>query len=346
MNLSKFDLTKIIDKPPLVLAVFFMVGFALYGNILNAPFQFDDHYLMLENPAVRNVAHLLTVNEGFDQKRKFITFFTFVLNYKLGGENPLGYHLVNVAVHSVTAFLLYLVLGYLFETPVMQRSPLAREKNLFRLLVCLIFLAHPLQTQAVTYIWQRAESLSGLFYLWAYLLYFTGRMRKKIVYYYAAVIIFYAGFFVKGTIVTLPLLILVTEVVFFEHSRKVKQRLLAGFLGSLSILLALWSMQVLAVLLKKINLGFMLIHKFPQVNYEYVLTQFRVVLKYIQLSFLPFGQNVDYYFRWSKTFFELDTFLSFLALAGILVYAVYSLRRHALQGFGILWFFIYLIPTS
>ena len=86
------------------------------------------------------------------------------LNYALAGLNPWGYHLVNVVIHILAALTLYGVvrLTFLSET---LRSRYGEAASWLAGVVSLIWLVHPLQTESVTYVIQRDESLMGLFYL-------------------------------------------------------------------------------------------------------------------------------------------------------------------------------------
>jgi tetratricopeptide (TPR) repeat protein len=91
----------------------------------------------------------------------------------------------------------------------------------------------------------------------------------------------------------------------------------------------------------------------PVSRWEYLLTQFRVIVTYLRLLALPVGQNLDYDYPVERTFFHLPVMLSFLLLAGIAVLGWYLIRRSSrgerglrLAGFGILWFFLTLSVES
>jgi pentatricopeptide repeat protein len=80
--------------------------------------------------------------------------------------------------------------------------------------------------------------------------------------------------------------------------------------------------------------------------WEYLLTQFRAMVLYIRLLFLPVNQNLDYAFEPSRSLFEVGTALSFLLLLVIAVIALAGMRKWKIASFFILWFFIILAPTS
>src|SRR5262249_5014099 len=93
-----------------------------------------------------------------------LTFFTFYLNHLAGGINPIGYHVVNVAIHIVNAVLLFFLLRRFVEQWVAVAS-------------AAIFLIHPLQTEAVLYIYQRSILLACFFSLLALHALAKGRTR-------------------------------------------------------------------------------------------------------------------------------------------------------------------------
>lgn len=205
---------------------------------------------------------------------------------------------------------------------------------------------HPLQTQSVTYIWERSEVLSGFFYLLSYLLYLSGRLKKNYGLLGAALVIFYIGFFAKETIVSLPLLIILIELIFFKHPRQTKILMIGGVCLSFVLIFVVWYSEKLMDVLAKLGLNLMMSRPSPGVNAVYLFTQFRVVLKYISLCFLPINQNLDYHFPHSQAFLEPNTFAAFLILLTILTAAIWLRKKNPLMTFGIFWFFIYLIPTS
>ena len=79
---------------------------------------------------------------------------------------------------------------------------------------------------------------------------------------------------------------------------------------------------------------------------QYLLTQFRVMVTYIRLLFLPLNQNLDYDYPISQSLFELPTLISFLFLIIILFFAKRLFSKYRLVSFSIFWFFLTLLPES
>ncbi|MEJ2472072.1 MAG: hypothetical protein P8Y96_13305 [Desulfuromonadales bacterium] len=125
-----------------------LLGAILYANTLQVPWYMDDINNILDNQAVQSMGNAW--QDLFTSARGLVNL-TFAVNYAWGGDQVLGFHLVNIAIHLLTSCLVFLLLKRVF-----------RQNVAFAVGGALIFLAHPLQTQAVTYIVQRATSLAAL----------------------------------------------------------------------------------------------------------------------------------------------------------------------------------------
>ena len=148
----------------------------IYCNSLNGPFILDDGYLIRDSEKIQDVSNFLR----FDRlilKRPFVDL-TFALNYRFGQLNVLGYHLINVLIHMINGVIVYFLSGLILSRLLKPKNePLAisdyelQETGnkapipLIALFTALIFVAHPIQTQAVAYICQRYTSLAALFYM-------------------------------------------------------------------------------------------------------------------------------------------------------------------------------------
>ena len=152
------------------------IGLFIYSGVLNAPFVFDDHLNIETNLKVRSLANFLDLSGA-----RYVTYLSFALNYRLGGLNTFGYHLFNVIIHAANAVFLYLLISLVLRAlrekvwvPGNQGSAPAG----IAFAASLIFLTHPVQTQAVTYITQRFASLAAFFYLLSLMLYVKARLTK------------------------------------------------------------------------------------------------------------------------------------------------------------------------
>src|SRR6202040_734708 len=89
---------------------------------------------------------------------------SLAINYAFGGNSPWGYHAVNLVIHILAGLTLFGIVRRTFGRPILREKFSASSLPL-ALVVAVLWTVHPLQTEAVTYVVQRAESLMGLFYL-------------------------------------------------------------------------------------------------------------------------------------------------------------------------------------
>ncbi len=166
-------------KPVLILLLFVILGFGIYSNTLEAPFILDDTIGIQDNPHIRITK--LTFKEigkvGFkNSSSRPIAFITFALNYYFHQYNLKGYHVVNIIIHILTGFFLYLFIKATLNLPLLR--PKYDRPDLLAFFAALVWLVHPVQTQSVTYIVQRMTSMSAMFYLLSLWLYAKGRISQ------------------------------------------------------------------------------------------------------------------------------------------------------------------------
>ena len=167
-----------------------LAGITVYSNTFQVPFVLDDQSSIVNNIAIKkpgNVFYAYKIDLQFIQNR-FVGFLTFALNYQFGGLNVAGYHVVNLVIHLATSLLVYSLLRLTFrtpycrteesglETPTTFYSSLLTPYYFIPLFGALLFVIHPIQTQAVTYIVQRLTSLATMFYLLSVVLYVKARL--------------------------------------------------------------------------------------------------------------------------------------------------------------------------
>jgi len=325
-----------------------IIGFLIYGCILKAPFHYDDHVLIVNNHALKDITDISRIWNARYPKTKFLTSWTFALNYYLGGNNPFGYHLLNVLLHICSVILFYLCMLNLCSLPRLKDTIFLESRNAFALLTALIFLTHPLQTQSVTYVWSRSEILSGIFSLLSLHLYLLGRRGGRKGYFAGAFLVFLSGVFARGNIIIImPFLIIVIEALFYENFLKRTKKMISKswpvVLGILAVLI------LLIILLKHFSshLGVIWILSTPVVSRtQYLFTQFFIICKYMQLLILPINQKIDYHIPLAASFFEMRTMASFGFIAAIFMISVLIHKKNRLMSLGILWFFICLLPVS
>jgi hypothetical protein len=215
----------------------------------------------------------------------------------------------------------------------------------------LIFIAHPIQTQSVTYIVQRMASMAGMFYLLTMVLYIKGRLvsgRVKYVYFLGMVLSYLLGVFSKENVAILPLFVALYEFYFFQNldlgsrGKKVLSLLGAILLGLGAFGFILWGKRYIDLTIE----GY---QYYTFTLSERVLTQFRVVLYYLTLLIYPHPSrlNLDYDFPISKTIFDPPTtILSILIITGLMGYSFWVAKKRPVLSFFILWYFGNLVIES
>ncbi len=176
-----------VSKQLLSMVAFFLLSagiiVAIYSNSIRSPFLFDDLFSIKDNVLIR--LNELTFQGLMDAGLKSICAnrpvanISFALNYYWGGYDVAGYHVVNIAIHMISALLLFLLLKM---TLVLCRSRAAGlvlpehiEPWLAASAAALVWAVHPTHIQSVTYLVQRMVSMAAMFYLLSMVLYVKGR---------------------------------------------------------------------------------------------------------------------------------------------------------------------------
>jgi tetratricopeptide (TPR) repeat protein len=317
----------------------------IYFNSLQVPFHFDDVSNIISNPSI-HLEHFTAVElkKAMDSNRP-VTDLSFALNYYTGGLSTLGYHLVNIAIHAFTGCAVYLFILFV----------LGQSSAIPALLGGLLWTAHPVQIQAVTYVVQRATSLSTLFFLLTLLLYIWGRPWtgwRRFLAYLGLLTSALVAIGSKQTAAPIPLMIVLYEYYFGSkfNSQVFRQQvvkvLLPLFAGVLPVLLVYFWVFVMPAEMDFSSLVKIFTRNYANEYYpmwERLLTEFRVVVFYLSLLLLPVPSrlNIQHDFSLSSSLFvPASTFLSFLTILGLIFLAIRVAKVYPAVSFGILWFFI------
>ena len=317
---------------------------ATYGHTLDVPFYLDDFSSIQENPIIYHW-------QGFDAlwhyaRLRMVGYLTLVANYQSHQFAVAGYHVVNIAIHFLAAVAVFFLLTGLLKTPYIQKQAWSPTVNQWLpLIVALIFLLHPLQTQAVTYIVQRLASLAALFYILTLVCFVYARLSSAItgrmIWTLLMVIAMGLAFFTKQNTATLPMALLLIELVFFSAVTWKRSLLVSG--------LALFGLFVVWMILAKVfNYDPFSLQSMQALTkdgnsisrMDYLATQMTVIWTYIRLFFMPVGLHIDY------DYVALTGFLNPLVLFGLLGHlvllglALFSIRRFPLVAFGILFYYL------
>lgn len=331
-----------------IILILCLLGILIYANTFQTPFQFDDKDFIVNNPDIRNLQDTKTIWKAIGHPARFVAFYTFALNYHFHKLDVIGYHIVNLLIHLINSILVFWFAFLTLGTPAVKDKPYTQDKVLIAFFSALIFLSHPIQTESVTYITQRFASLATLFYILSMCLYISGRLTKRGTgFYIGAVIAGVLGMFTKSITFTLPLAIILFDICFFQTDNKDKPinfKRYIPILGFLIIIPAIFSFKIPQIVMREYASRS---HEGDQISvFTYLFTQFRVLVTYIRLMFVPLNQNFDYDYPVSSSIFEWPAYLSFIVLLFVFLFAIKIARRHRVIAFGIFWFFLTLAVES
>jgi hypothetical protein len=243
------------------------------------------------------------------------------------------YHLVNLLIHLGAGFALWALLTALLKSPVCAVAQ-HRWMRWIPLIATAIFLLHPLQTQAVTYIVQRYASLAAMFYLLSMAAWAWGRVSATRSLYVLAFISMLLALLCKQNAATQPLALVLLEVLFF---RPVRARQWAMIVTAVALLASLtcWLLTLPALDLVGVTRETTAISRI-----DYLATQMGVLWRYIGLFFFIGEQRFEYNIAIEHSFLQLDVLLYaaghlVLIAAGILLW-----RRATLLSLGILFYYL------
>ena len=329
--------------------------FLLYANTLTGPFIFDDRPNIQENQKIRlsrlSVKGLMAAGFESPAHRRPVANISFALNYFLHRHNVVGYHLVNILIHILNSILLYFLAKTTLNTPALRQRYDSFSLAWIPLFSAFIWGLHPLQTQSVSYIIQRMNSLATLFYILSILLYAKYRLAQNVRHRgwllagCAASGILAIGS--KEIAATLPFFIILYEWYFLRDSStsQLKNKILIP-IGALLFLTILMIVYLGPEPVGKILADYA---ERDHTAIQRVLTEFRVVIFYISLIIWPHPSrlNLDHEFLISSSLVSpITTLFSIAAIVGAIGAAIYLVKKSPLISFSILWFFGNLVIES
>jgi len=306
-----------------------LVGAVLfaYWNSLRAPFLFDDISAIVENVSIREwKTALVPPGDGSATTGRPVVNLTYAFNHAVSGEAVWSYHALNLLIHAAAALTLF---------GLVRRS--APGTPAF--VIALLWAVHPLQTESVTCIAQRTESLCGLFYLLT--LYSFARGTSAPRWLVVSVASCLLGMATKEVMVTAPLLVLLYDRTFVAGSFAAAWRVRRGYYLALA---STWGLLLYLVLGTGGTRGDAAGLGLGVSWWSYLLKQSEALVLYLQLSVWPHPLVVDYgadvVKTWTEVWWQGPVVLALVAGTG------WALVRRPVLGFLGAWFFLILAPSS
>ena len=320
----------------------------IYANTVSAPFVFDDQLSITENSTIRQLWPLSTPlsppsGQGLTVEGRPILNLSLALNYAVSGTAAWDYHVTNIAIHAAAALLLFGVISRTLRSPLLPLQLPLSTCNHVAFAAALLWAVHPLQTESITYIIQRTESLMGLFYLAT--LYFFCRgarltepaARRR--WFTFSVVACAFGMGTKEVMVTAPLLTSLYDRTFISGSFRAAWQRHGRFYLALA---ATWLI-LAALVFGAGNRGGTIGTAAGVTVWEYSLTQSCALIHYARLALWPSPLIFDY----GTAFVSLGAALPYaLLVVALLAATAFALWKRPAWGFLGAWFFVILAPTS
>lgn len=313
-----------------------LAGVLAYANSLGSPFIFDDSASVHVYPSSAIFTTSTLIPRG-------LVNASFLINYYLDGYQVAGYRLVNVLIHILTGLFLF---GFLRRSLILPRlgGRFTADSTWIALAISVLWLIHPVQTESVTYICQRYESMTGLFYMLA--IYGFARSvqspRHPRAWTNVAIMAAICAMWSKQTAVTLPFVILLYDYLLVATSPgellRTRWKAHVAFMATLGI------QAMLIVNTLRYSTEANLPQMIDMSPLTYLATECGVIVHYLRVAIVPSGLCLDY--AWPPVDHLTDTAPQAIMLVALFVLTVIGIVRRQPMAFPVGAFFLLLAPTS
>jgi protein O-mannosyl-transferase len=310
---------------------------AVYSRTYSVPLLYDDLKAVLDNSTIRHWDTVLRPPINSTVTGRPILNLSLAINYAVSGTSVRSYHFLNLTVHILAGLVLF---GVLRRTLRCRANARASE---IAFCTALLWTVHPLQTESVTYIVQRAESLMGLFYLLTLYCFIRGAKAAgwpQFLWFASCSGSCALGMATKEVMASAPLIMLFYDRVFvassFREAFKHRWKVYAALAGTWLILAFL----ILANDSRNGSAGF----GAGVAWWRYALTQLPAIAHYLRLCFWPHPLIFDYGSAIATPSARILPYA--LVVFGLMAATLWALVKRPAAGFLGLWFFAILAPSS
>jgi protein O-mannosyl-transferase len=324
--------------------VLMIAAVAAYHNSFSAPFTFDDNSAIIKNQTIRHLwpigGALSPPVEGGGVCGRPLVNLSLAVNYAISGTDVWSYHALNLVIHVLAGLTLFGVTRRTFLQPPL-RARFGAVAAPLALAVAGLWVLHPLQTESVTFVVQRNESLMGLFYLLTLYAFIRGTgMPSSSRWLVLSALACLLGMASKEVMASAPLIVLVYDWTFVAGTFRGAWRQRRSYYVTLAATWLLLGWLMVGSHQRGGAVGFGL----GVTPWSYALTQCRAIVHYLRLSFWPHPLVVDYGAAVVRSLGEVWWQATVvLAMLGLTIWA---LIRKPRRGFLGLWFFAILAPSS
>jgi tetratricopeptide (TPR) repeat protein len=341
----------------IIFLILFLFVFSAYSTNYSASWHMDDYPNIIDNPRIhindfkfKNFKDALFA--GYDEGQYLggrvyrpVPMLTFAMNWYIGKDNVLGYHIVNNAIHLVTTFFLFLTVLSLLTSPNLKGKYQGNE-YVIAFLTAVLWAVNPIQTQAVTYIVQRMASLAAMFYIIGIYFYLKTRQSlpgyRRLLFITGCLLSFVLALDSKENAVTFPIAIAGIEILFYQDlsdkntRRKVMAALAAVSASMAAILTILYIKGDIAQVLK----GY---EKRTFTLGERLMTEPRIIIYYLSQIFYPIASRFSlvHDIKISTSFFKpWTTIPAILAIISLLGIGFFQFIKRPIVALAIFFFFM------
>jgi protein O-mannosyl-transferase len=304
-----------------------------YANSIPNAFILDDILIVGANERIRHIdpLHLLFQSYWGDLNHAGIyrplTIFTFSLEYPIWGVWAAGFRITNLLLHAVNGWLVFLLARGLLGSPMAALAS------------AVVYIVHPIQTEAVVSIVGRSELLAAGLFFAAWLAFRKGRT-------WVSALVYFLAALAKESAITLPAVLLVEMALTEGGIRKVRESwhrfAVLGMTGMAYLTLRVYVLGGLGIPTNGQYLNGTL------TLFERWLTSGRVFLQYFKLILAPVQTASDYDFNSVPVagIGDWDAWLGLAVVGGGIILALRLSKIRPVVSIGILFFFIALLPAS
>ncbi len=388
------------SAPYTAIAILLIISIGVYLNTLPNEFVYDDKFQVLNNPWIKNIRYIPEIfltnvwafvgEENLSNYYRPLMHIIYMINYHIFGFKPWGFHLTNILLHGGVSVLLFLLLSVLInqshdlnskfhpeQVGTNSKSKIKKSKiknpksQILNLksqilsapfIAALLFAAHPIHTEAVTWIGGIPELSFTLFYLFSFYLYIypvrdkslnrikvNGKWGNKII---LSAIFFFLATLCKEPALTLPLLMLVYDYSFRKDTLLLTGRQASPFSSKtlyhlIRRYLPYLIVSIIYFILRTYALGGFapLPKRHTQLsNYEYFINVFPLFTQYLEKLILPINMNAFYVFHPISSIVEWKGIIAVILTLGF-IFLVYFFRRHKVVFLSLLLMVIPLLPV-
>jgi tetratricopeptide (TPR) repeat protein len=322
-------------------AALVLVGGLAFGNSLRGAFVFDDIPSILENPTCTSPSSIWAAFQppaGRTVSGRPLVNASLAANYALGQTDVLGYHVLNLTIHLLAGLVLWLVAWRTLQHKAMP-APVRAGAPWLAAAAAAVWVVHPLQTESVSYVVQRAESIAALFSLLALYCTIAAAQSGRSYWTVGAIASCALAMASKETAAVTPLLVLLYDRLFLAGSWRAALRQRRELYAGLA---ATWG--VLAVLILTGGRLGSSVESAHADRWAYLSAQPAYILQYLRLAFWPDALVFDYGDNPAITPYPAAVATS--VVVALLAATGLALRYCPPLGFAGVWFFAQLAPSS